>query len=1034
MELNVVKSLNLKHSIQNTISLIRQLGDSNICIIVPDKLSATMERLIFERLNIDSSFNINVSTLNRLSKNILAETGARYETISKIGGIILLKKVLNENKEIITSFKNDRNSYQYSNEIYKTLSQLKACQLDSGELLAYRCDDEQLQHKVNDLGKILEKYHESKSSMLDNSDTLTLTCMMLDKSEQVKNTYYIFAGFDDFTSQGFNLIERLMFNSLGVYVNVYCSNGFNKNVYYQDVLYRLTSLCNTLGANLKMMEYEYQDDDIHKYLTSNLFAFNKLNFNLKSNDIIRLYQGQNISDELEFVARDIRRQVLSGARFRDFGIAVYNLNANTNIVKQVFNKYDLCAYIDVQKSFSSTAIYKFFVNLLQLFAQNYDTLNLIEFISSPFIDIEDKYKSEIIGLIRKINYRGNLSTLTINDDEASNKVKLISDFLIKYSLNQDNNIEQIVNWHNQILEELKIEEKIFEIVNGMEDAYEQKILSQAIKGSNQLLQEIKQFYPQSTLNEVLDIYEHAGIELKISPLPLSADCIQIVEANEVLTSFDNLYFINCKASTAPSILQDVGILIDKELTAVQLSHNIEPTIARMNRLTKFKLFNSSLMFNKTLCVCMSLASSSEMSPLVSELKSRILVTNNNDEQSEISYLVPHMIEEPANYLPLSIWDLIEYVHTHNVDISDYIKNILQSSNIAQRSAEISVDPKFAEITEISASALENYFQCPFKYFFKYVLKLREELSNEIEMLDVGNILHELAYKYYLVKDRRSVNVHEFCVNVINSIVQKDDRLAQHIDNPVLFNLISEGERFINYLIKFDNNTLFRPTYFEKSFGGTSNFAGLPLTDKVVLKGKIDRIDVYDDYFRIIDYKTGNAEATLSELYYGKKLQLFLYGLAISKSTNLKLSGTFYLPIKNTVEKAEKNDNIYKLLGFYTDNIDVANAYDINLQANRKSEFVNINLKADGGLSARSDKVLSQSEMDGLLKYSKDISAQAIKQILGGKYNASPLKFDDRKNACNYCPYLVLCSKSSNNIAFREVCKVTKNSFLGGENE
>ena len=112
MKLNILKSLNLKHSIDNTIATIKQLGDNDICIVVPDKLSATMEKTIFEKLDIDCSFNINVSTLNRLSKNILAETKAKYRTISKIGGIILLKKVLNENQDLIKSFKNDKHSYQ----------------------------------------------------------------------------------------------------------------------------------------------------------------------------------------------------------------------------------------------------------------------------------------------------------------------------------------------------------------------------------------------------------------------------------------------------------------------------------------------------------------------------------------------------------------------------------------------------------------------------------------------------------------------------------------------------------------------------------------------------------------------------------------------------------------------------------------------------------------------------------------------------------------------------------------------------------
>ena len=50
MELNILKALNLKHAIDNTISTIKQLGDCDICVVVPDKLSATMERLIFEKL------------------------------------------------------------------------------------------------------------------------------------------------------------------------------------------------------------------------------------------------------------------------------------------------------------------------------------------------------------------------------------------------------------------------------------------------------------------------------------------------------------------------------------------------------------------------------------------------------------------------------------------------------------------------------------------------------------------------------------------------------------------------------------------------------------------------------------------------------------------------------------------------------------------------------------------------------------------------------------------------------------------------
>ncbi|MBQ3502442.1 MAG: PD-(D/E)XK nuclease family protein, partial [Clostridia bacterium] len=882
----------------------------------------------------------------------------------------------------------------------------------------YECELKPLQQKINDLGNILQLYNDAKSGVLDNSDTLTLTCMMLDKSETVKNTFYIFSGFDDFTSQGFDLIERLIKCSKGVYVNAYTSSGFNKSIYYQDVFYKLISICHTIGAKDNIIDLPYKDDNIHTYLTNNLFAFNKLNYISKTNNI-RLYQAQNITDELEFIARDIRKQILGGARYREFGIAIFNLNSYTDIIKQVFNKYELCTYIDVQKPFSSTCVYRFFVNLWQIYLKNYDTLNLIELINSPFISIPETHKAYIINKIKQINYRGNLNNLDCADEEINVSVKIISQFIISNQLNSQSSAKEIQVWHDTIIQQLNMVELISSLEECMDDNYDKKIIAQAIKSSQQLLSEIAEFYPSSTLEEVLDIYTHAGMEQSISPLPLSADCIQIVEANEILTNFDNLYIANCSTSTAPGILQDVGILLDKELTYVQLSHNIEPTIARMNRLNKFKLFNSSMMFNKTLCVSMSLSSPSETSPLVTELKSRIFVTDDKNNEANINYIYPNQIYAEKIYTPLSLYDLIEYCYINKIELSSEVEQLIKNTHIVSGLKEIEILPDFTKLTEISASALETYFQCPVKYFFSYVLKLKEPVSSEIEMLDIGNILHDLAYRYYTTPNHDQLNVHEFCTDTINSLIATDEKLKQHINNPILINLIAEAERFINHLRKLDANSKFKPYYFEKAFGLNRKFEALPLTDTISLKGKVDRIDLFEDNFRIIDYKSGNADATLSELYYGKKLQLFLYALAIENATGKTLSGTFYLPIKNVVEKADSNENIYKLIGFYTDNQDLAPAYDINITSQLKSEFVNITLKKDGSISKRSDKVLTQSEMQRLLEYSKQVSINALNEISLGKFAPSPLKSDSMHNACTYCPYLGLCSKTSNNIPFRE---------------
>jgi ATP-dependent helicase/DNAse subunit B len=66
--------------------------------------------------------------------------------------------------------------------------------------------------------------------------------------------------------------------------------------------------------------------------------------------------------------------------------------------------------------------------------------------------------------------------------------------------------------------------------------------------------------------------------------------------------------------------------------------------------------------------------------------------------------------------------------------------------------------------------------------------------------------------------------------------------------------------------------------------------------------------------RIIDYKSGKANASLKELYYGHKLQLFLYSSAIENITKNKVVGCFYLPLHN--DYTREIGNSYALNGFF----------------------------------------------------------------------------------------------------------------------
>lgn len=86
-------------------------------------------------------------------------------------------------------------------------------------------------------------------------------------------------------------------------------------------------------------------------------------------------------------------------------------------------------------------------------------------------------------------------------------------------------------------------------------------------------------------------------------------------------------------------------------------------------------------------------------------------------------------------------------------------------------------------------------------------------------------------------------------------------------------------------------------------------------EEINLIGRIDRVDVFEkgeeSYIRIIDYKSGNKELKLEDVFYGLELQLLIYLDAILESadkenTDIKPAGIFYFRIDDPIVKADKD--------------------------------------------------------------------------------------------------------------------------------
>ncbi len=223
-----------------------------------------------------------------------------------------------------------------------------------------------------------------------------------------------------------------------------------------------------------------------------------------------------------------------------------------------------------------------------------------------------------------------------------------------------------------------------------------------------------------------------------------------------------------------------------------------------------------------------------------------------------------------------------------------------------------------ENSALSASSINNYVDCPLKFYLSSVEKIREQDElTEIPGSDVfGSVFHaamEYIYEPYiertltkyeilqLTEDERSIKEKIYKAISVKYLNIKDGRIIIPEGNLLLI-----SEAIFKYVIRAletdANYAPFRYIASEKEF-----FVQLPVDAGVVnIKGFIDRIDEKEGKIRILDYKTGSDNLkfkSLDEVFSHDKakrngyvLQTMLYGLYYSslEMNNAIIPGLYFI--------------------------------------------------------------------------------------------------------------------------------------------
>ncbi|MGL4571573.1 MAG: helicase-exonuclease AddAB subunit AddB [Clostridium sp.] len=339
----------------------------------------------------------------------------------------------------------------------------------------------------------------------------------------------------------------------------------------------------------------------------------------------------------------------------------------------------------------------------------------------------------------------------------------------------------------------------------------------------------------------------------------------------------------------------------------------------------------------------------------------------------------------------------------------------------------------------SVSRLEKYAECPFSYFVQYGLKAKDRKIYEFSAPDLGSFMHEILDKFTnKVKDEKiswSELNREKCKEIVselvdvklkeenNSILNSTKRYKYFTDR--FKRVITKSVSVISEQMRRGEFEIFKNEFeFGAMDGGEPIKIDLPSGERVYLTGRIDRIDTINmdgnTYLRVIDYKSGAKEFSLTELYYGIQMQLLVYLDALLRNSEHILNtgavpgAILYFRIDDPIIKSGKeldeeevqNEVLKKLKmnGLLLKDAKLIRAMDHTMET--YSLIIPAAFKKDGDFS-KTSSVATEEQFDILREYVNKKMVELCTDMLSGKIKILPTK-NNQRAYCEYCDYSAVC--------------------------
>ncbi len=946
-----------------------------------DRLTLLVERAICEELG--GSMLTDVSTLSRYVKRTDKRVLSKQGSVIKIGEIIL------KNKDELLCFNKEYSAKTASGSVYETLAQFAACNITAEALENCVTEDRILNSKIHDLSVIYKDYVRflQNEGFADENEMLSILPHAIREDGANRYRSMVFFAFGSFTAQakeGLRAAMECAEEVLGVFI------GGSEDFYTNEALNSFLETAEESGG-AKLYSFPSAFDSERNKLAQSLFNADVYRSERVDTDRIKIYESQNEKREILLACSVINEHILSGKRFKDITLFVPKINDYYGEIKKSFDEYGIEFFADVKKPLSEHPLSKFILSVFKAADDGCAFSSVDDILSNVFFGECGEYRNY---LSKFALYRGGAKAPIKSEDVLSSfgydreyleplREKLLN--ILSY-IPSKNSARGYCDGIKELLAFIDADSVLLSIEEKCKDVAMRGYLNQIQGVLSRLLDEIALISSGVfTAGEFYDLLHSGFSAASISLVPIKADAVFVGEIGSSKVDNSDIVIAIGLTSAVPDSGADVALVSDSDIAKLKNKNiDVAPLIAQVNMRSREAVALNLLSFNERLYMSYPIS-----------------FTGNEVTKSEVVTYTERaftnggksVINTAANLFPYDSATLVSAIKRTYEKRSDPAlqreysagARLLEEFGVAafvneewNGYDENSGKLFFKDENEyVSPTLIENFNACPYKNLFERGLNVRENQEDVMQYNDSGTFMHEIL---------RAVG--ERIKNGELTSAAQCESAAEEVGREVLsrpsFKAMNDekSNRYYAERLIADAKRIAR-ALFEQFAGGGFKIDKTEKTcysDSLKIKGQIDRIDVSDYKFRIIDYKTGKTGLNVTDYYMGLKVQLQLYACAINSLGENRAVGALYFPAKVEYSDLFKGEDGFSLSG-----------------------FVSADYKSVDAIPPKAKEISGESFED-FLSYSVEITKKSKEKMKQGFVKPTPAS----ENVCSYCPYMGAC--------------------------